>query len=588
MQAHRWRQLRAAADIIARLPRATTELFRPQATFNHALLDLLERWPAVGDDLDRECDRLEKLAVAGAAPVRSHRGGLAGRLVTMTKRLAVPVLELGAAPLLGRQHDVNLERVRALRRREASIASVHLQHFDELLDTALPEILRIGNYDAAYAEWVARVESKQPAPPPPTSRVSIVCEGSPSPEWLKALLQQRGRWECIFTEGPVPRDARFRIGRPESATTEFVLWVSAESELAPHALATFAQHTDVDVAYADEDRAGRVEPFLKPSFCSELARERDLLGGAVWVRRSAMAAGPKPLDWALKASRVRRVPAVLSHRATPYVLGERVRREVPAGARVSIVVPFRDKPELLEQLLRSTDHHAPGIDHEWLFVDNGSVDLPRTLPGQTVRDDGPFNWSRLNNVGARHATGTHLLFLNNDVEAASDGWLRALMEYASLPDVGVVGANLWYPDGTLQHAGVALGVKGLAGHVFARWREGHTPFGTPLQTRTVSAVTGACLLTPRALFTELGGFDEALPISGGDVEYCLRTGKRVLNVPHVKLIHHESLSRSGIGLSRENLEREALAYGPHLPDRFYNPNLTTLFTSCAPNLERGP
>jgi len=584
VQAHRWRQLRAAADIIARLPRATTELFRPQALFNHALLDLLERWPAVGDDLDRECDRLEKLAVAAAAPPRSHRGGLAGRLVTLTKRAVLPALELGAAPLLRVQHDVNLDRVRALRMRQPSVARVHLQHFDTLLDAALPEILRIDSYDAAYREWIANVESKQAAPPPPAMRVTIVCDGSPSPGWLKALLQQKGPWECVFTEGPVPRDARFRVGKPESATTDFVLWVSASSELAPHALATFAQHTDVDLAYADEDRAGRVEPFFKPSFCSELARERDLLGGAVWVRRAAMR-GPMPLDWALKASSVRRVPAVLSHRATPYSYAERQRREVPPGTKVSIVVPFRDKPELLEQLLRSMEHHAPGIDHEWVFVDNGSTEAPPALPGRTLRDDGPFNWSRLNNLGAKHATGTHLLFLNNDVEAASDGWLRVLLEYACIDGVGVVGANLWYPDGTIQHAGVALGVKGLAGHVFSRWREGHTPFGTPLQTRTVSAVTGACLLTPRALFEQLGGFDERLPISGGDVEYCLRTKLRVLNVPHVKLIHHESLSRGGIGLSRENLEREALAYGPHLPDRFYNPNLTTLFTSCAPAIE---
>lgn len=584
MQARRWLELRAAADIIARVPRALIEVARPQAVFNHALLDLLERWPQVGSDLDRECDRLEALAVARAAPPPSHRGGWSGAAVAFAKRAALPLLELGLERWLAVQHEQNLARVRALRRREASAVRVHFQRFDILLDRALPEILRIDSYAAAYREWVERVEPRLQVPPPSAAKVTIVCEGSPSASWLTALFAQQGQWECVFTEGPVPRDSRFRLGRAESATTDFVLWVSAEAELAPHALQSFAACTDVDLAYADEDCAGRGDPFFKPGFCRELARERDLLGGAVWVRRSVMR-GQKPLDWALALApeRIRRVPAVLTHRTTPYVFGQRQVRAVPDDARVSIIVPFRDKPELLAQLLGSIERHPPGVAVEWLFVDNGSKRAPPALPGRVLCDDGAFNWSRLNNLAARSATGTHLLFLNNDIQAASDGWLRVLMEYACIADVGVVGANLWYPDGSLQHAGVALGVKGLAGHVFARWREGSTPFGTPMQTRTVSAVTGACLLTPRALFEKIGGFDEHLAISGGDVEYCLRTRLRVLNVPHVRLIHHESLSRSGIGLSRENIEREQAAYAKHLPDSFYNPNLTRLFTHCGPD-----
>ncbi|MBK7858089.1 MAG: glycosyltransferase [Archangiaceae bacterium] len=460
------------------------------------------------------------------------------------------------------------------------------QRFDALLDAALPEILRIDSYAKAYAEWVTHVEPTLPVPAPSPQKVTIVCEGSPSATWLGALLKQQGNWDCIFTEGPVPLDRRFRVGRASSASTDFVLWVSAESELAPQALQTFAAQTDVDLAYADEDCTGRADPFFKPSFCRELARERDLLGGAVWVRRAAMR-GNTPLDWALSLpERIRRIPAVLTHRTTPYVFGTRIERAVPAEARVSIIVPFRDKPELLTQLLSSIERHPPGVPVKWLWVDNGSTQKPPELPGRVLRDDGDFNWSRLNNLAAKEATGTHLLFLNNDVEAASDNWLHVLMQYACIADVGAVGANLWYPDGTIQHAGVVLGLKGLAGHVFARWREGSTPFGTPLQTRQVSAVTGACLLTPREVFTRINGFDESLPISGGDVDYCLRTSLRVLNVPHVKLLHHESLTRSGIALSAENLTREQAAYAPHLPDRLYNPNLTQLFTSCAPALER--
>jgi len=101
----------------------------------------------------------------------------------------------------------------------------------------------------------------------------------------------------------------------------------------------------------------------------------------------------------------------------------------------------------------------------------------------------------------------------------------------------------------------------------------------------VSAVTGACLLTERTLFQSIGGFDENLPIGGNDVDYCLRVGKRVLNVPHVKLFHYESLSRAGIAISIDNIARERVSYARHVPDPYYNPNLTLCSLSCAPKLE---
>lgn len=599
MEARRWHELRAAADLLAQVTFARPvliELLRPQTLFNHALLDLLERWPQVAptSDLPGELRRLEVLAVARAAPVRSHRGGLRGALIGLAKQAAMPVLETALHASLLAQREVNLARVTALYEKRPSLASTQSRfepqaRFDALLDGALPEILRIDSYAAAYREWVSRVEPSLPPPPPVSAppKVTVFCEGSPATATVAALLEQKSDWTCVVQKGPVPLHPRFRVGTLESVKSEWVLWVSEDVELDRLALPWFSTCTDVDLAYADEDEVGRTNPFFKPAFCSELARERDLLGGAVWARRSAVRGG-KPLDWALAlpASRIRRVARVLTHRTKPVSFSQRVVREVPAGAKVSVVVPFRDKPELLVQLLRSVERFEPGVEVEWLFVDNGSKVAMPPLPGRVLRDDGPFNWSRLNNLAAREATGTHLLFLNNDVEAASHGWLKVLMEYACQDDVGVVGANLLYPDGTLQHAGVALGVKGLAGHVFARHREGATPFGSPFQTRQVSAVTGACLLVRRSLFETIGGFDERLPITGGDVELCLRTGLRVLNVPHVKLVHHESLSRSGMGLSNENLTLEKAAYEKHLPDRFYNPNLTTVFTCCTPDLER--
>src|SRR5262245_26526297 len=129
------------------------ELARPQTAFNHALLDLLERWPAVGSDLDRECDRLEALATASAEPRPSHRSGTSGRLVTLAKRMALPVVELGLSYWLRAQRRQNLARVTALRLKQPSTAPRRWLRFDALLDVALPEILPIDSYAAAYREW---------------------------------------------------------------------------------------------------------------------------------------------------------------------------------------------------------------------------------------------------------------------------------------------------------------------------------------------------------------------------------------------------------------------------------------------------
>jgi O-antigen biosynthesis protein len=619
VDAARWRELFVAADLLAQVRIARpliVELLRPQASFNHALLDLLGRWPQVGQspaDLARELDRLEVLALAGPRAIPSHRAGRLGRAVTLAKRLATPLALLAARRRFAAQRAQNLARVAALRSKSATVTAparlfAAQARFERLLDLALPDILRLDSYATAYREWVEQVEPTllPPQAPVPTPPVSIVCEATPSPQALAAIATQPGSWECLIATGTAPADPRFRCGGLDAAKGEWILWLSRDVVLATGALSWFlgaATGPNVDLAYADEDQLGRLNPFFKPGWCTELASERDLLGGAVWVRRSATQ-GATPLEWAmaLPRQRVCRIPAVLSHRSTPSPLvPRRTRRRVSDGARVTAIVPFKDKPELTEQLFASVQRHGPGVDVDWVLIDNGSV-FPETAQkvgaiqartGATLlRDAAPFNFSRLNNLGARHARGSHLLFLNNDVEAASDGWLSVLMEYACIPDVGVVGANLWYPDGTLQHSGVAIGVKGLAGHVFARHHErlGPTPFGTPFQTRQVSAVTGACLLIKRHLFEQLGGFDERLPISGNDVDLCLRAtaaGFRVLNVPHVKLIHHESLTRTGIALSAENIAREREAYAPLLRegDPFYNPNLTALFTSCAPNLE---
>jgi GT2 family glycosyltransferase len=148
-----------------------------------------------------------------------------------------------------------------------------------------------------------------------------------------------------------------------------------------------------------------------------------------------------------------------------------------------------------------------------------------------------------------------LLFMNNDIEALSDGWLRALVELGQRPDVGAVGARLVYPDGNLQHAGVVFGMEGIVGHIFQGLPDGRRGYGGWDQVvRSYSAVSAACMLVRRSVFEEMDGFDEVYPVAFNDIDFCIRltrAGYRVLYTPHAELTHYESLSRGLSGYSKD-------------------------------------
>ena len=232
----------------------------------------------------------------------------------------------------------------------------------------------------------------------------------------------------------------------------------------------------------------------------------------------------------------------------------------PAAPKISIIVPTRDRVDLLRACLNSvldTVLLYPG-QCEILLVDNDSVepatlryfeslgDIPRI---RLVRFRGPFNWSAINNVAAYEADGEVLIFLNNDTVVLTPDWLLELVSNALRPDVGAVGARLLYGDGTIQHAGVVLGVEGVAGHECV----GELPvdggyFGRSQVLRSAAAVTGACLATRRSLFQQSdGGFEDLnLKIAFNDVDYCMRVrkaGYRVVYNPFAVLYHLESKSR---------------------------------------------
>ena len=269
--------------------------------------------------------------------------------------------------------------------------------------------------------------------------------------------------------------------------------------------------------------------------------------------------------------------------------------------RVSLIVPTRDGREHLRRCIESLCSHTRERGFEILVVDNQSS-CPETLaylerigadtnlanrpPIRVLRYDHPFNFSAINNMAAREANGEILGFLNDDVEATHPDWIEEIVGQMSRPGIGCLGAKLLYPDGNVQHAGIVLGMGGIAGHPH-RHAEGRSPgyFGRLQMVHNVSAVTGAALFIRRGLYEELGGMDEeGLVVAFNDVDLCLKTlaaGYRNLWTPFAEFVHHESITR-GHDRSEENAARLAreeavmvARWGDRLQsDPYYNANLT--------------
>jgi GT2 family glycosyltransferase len=194
----------------------------------------------------------------------------------------------------------------------------------------------------------------------------------------------------------------------------------------------------------------------------------------------------------------------------------------------------------------------------------------------------PFNYSALNNFGVTHSRGEQLLFLNNDVEVTHGDWLTAMLEHAQRPDVGAVGARLLYGDGRIQHAGVVVGINRVAANAFRSW-PGQTLGNLRLAdlTRDCSAVTGACMMVPRRIFDEVGGFDERLRVVLNDVDLCLKIRQRgylVVYTPHASLYHYEGSSRGRLHPPPDEKVFEERWRGfLDRGDPYYNPNLSNRY-----------
>lgn len=262
---------------------------------------------------------------------------------------------------------------------------------------------------------------------------------------------------------------------------------------------------------------------------------------------------------------------------------------------VSIIVPTRDKVDILRACVESIIRKTSYQNWELLIVDNGSSEVETTKYFDILRQDlrikilefgAPFNYSAINNFAVREAKGEVLALLNNDVEVISEDWLTEMVSHAVRPEVGAVGAKLLYPDGTVQHAGVVLGIGGVAGHIH-RFLPGEDNgyCNRATLTQNFSAVTAACLVVRKEIYTDVGGLNEkSLRIAFNDIDFCLKiaeSGYRNVFTPFALLFHHESLSRGVDDTPEKKLvfQRESLymrkAWGGVLfCDSSYNVNLS--------------
>ncbi|WP_207190895.1 glycosyltransferase family 2 protein [Halochromatium salexigens] len=424
-------------------------------------------------------------------------------------------------------------------------------------------------------------------------------------------------------------------------------WRLAPAALTSIALA-LDRYPDTDLVYSDHDHYRpdglRYAPAFKPDWSPELLLSYPYIGAAFCLRRDLFGSALQavvtngeglPSDLLLCAAdkpvKVIHVAQVLFHsEAPPQIMAEKVsqqtwqrivqaaldrrrlpaqayqpdwaqREDVPAtalkfadtGPHVAIIIPTRNYVRVLRKLIvslaqtRYQNYSVHVVDNE--SDDPETLEYLAQLEHQVIRIASPqgcFNFSYINNQAVSQVEADNILFLNNDTEIIAPDWLSAMVGYLSIPGVGAVGAKLLFPDYRVQHAGVLLGTyNGLPGHAF-----GHLPAGEhgylryAEVARDYSAVTAACMLTPRQLFLDSGGFDEhRFAVAFNDVDYCLRLGEagyRIVYCPTASLIHHGGLSR---GAGDDPAEEAAILQRAPRRDPYYNPNLSDdgLFTPRA-------
>jgi GT2 family glycosyltransferase len=484
--------------------------------------------------------------------------------------------------------------------------------------------------DSGEQELCLRAEPPQGGPKAFTVKPSWSLIANDSQKTFNAVLDA--------AEGLSPDDVVCLVFGQDQLDPSALYWLGREIFLKESLLLLYSDHDHLDSTGAP------CRPFFKPRYDPIQLQERDYLGPFLAVRCSLLRAifGKRlirelvdrncslthgailALTAAVAEDEVERIPRLLYHRSFGCLEAQVCKSQSPgslsscglasdAGAvkdavgtgepfprqwpDVTCVIPTRDRLDLVRCCLESlAETRYPGKIHV-LVVDNGTTD-PDCLdylrrwasnPRCTVRRDArPFNFSALNNAAVQSVHTPYLVFMNNDIEVTHPNWLCDLMGWAMRDDVGAVGAKLVYPNGTVQHGGTLVGLRGVAGHVFCGIDQ-NAPgyFGLATATRQVSALTAAVMVIAKKNFEKVGGFnEEQLPIAFNDVDLCLKLrklGLRNIYVGSVVLTHHESASRGFDPVAttaRQHQFAREIDYmkrtwaTDRFEDPFYSPNLS--------------
>ena len=504
---------------------------------------------------------------------------------------------------------------------------------------AADRILRRQKQEVSYERWLERSRlssrdyakmSRQKPPGDTVFAVRSYAKGGDRTAFLQSLSLQ------IYRNYRPLKDCR---------GTDYVLLCGSGCTLAPELLwqcANYLAHAKdrIDLIYFDSDRIGedgrKRDPAFRPEYDPDLLEQVNYMGHVVLARVDAAREAGFPDDGAQsfhaflkrlclkhpvrageeRSCAVRHISGILYHELskdaeadTAASPGAQVRDTyaVRAGDScgdsveplVSVLIPNKDHTDDLARCIVSLQQVNAWKNLEILILENNSTQpetfrfyekLRRTDPRiRVLTYDRPFNYSAVNNFGAANASGSLLLLLNNDTVILESDTIARLACLARRDDVGAAGALLYYPDHTVQHAGVVLGYGGIAGHAFSGEASGGGPGVYPelvfSHIHNVSAVTGACMMLRRSVFLRAGGFDEDLAVAFNDVDLCMRLragGLRILMCPGARLIHNESASRG----SEDSPEKVARFHGEirtfirkwekelEKGDPFYNPNLT--------------
>jgi O-antigen biosynthesis protein len=429
------------------------------------------------------------------------------------------------------------------------------------------------------------------------------------------------------------------------ASGEFISIMPSMDRLAPHALYTYADflnnNPEADLLYSDEENGGPdgPVPVFKPDWCPDNLLSTNYIGNAVFWRTNLVrslgdltygAGSSINYDVSLRASekssRIFHISDILYHRyCSDFSVSDHYthlktlrnaigRRDVEASVetvesgvfkvlfkvkdykKVSVIIPTRDKADVLEKCLHSIAELTVYPDYEVIIVDNNSsqsatFELFKKYSQRfgdrfkVLKFDEAFNYSRINNYAVKHAVGDYLLFLNNDTEVLHADWMELMVQQVQRTSIGAVGVRLLFPDRKIQHAGMVIGLE-YGGNTFLYEDEMAGGYlGYIRQTRNYSAVTAACLMCRREVFEKVGGFEESFAVEFNDSDLCLKmkeAGYNNIYLPHVSLIHYESLSRGYVHLSKKSYERHlqdkenfSRKWGKYLEnDPCYNKNLS--------------